>query len=445
MSRSSPADSLPPEASPHVPVRQARRAVLAASLFSLVLKLLIAMNTYGTEDVDTWRRFAFGVRQHGPVGIYGVNYKARTGLLYNHPPLVGDLLAVLNTLSDWRLGFQITLRGLSSLSDVVSALVVFELLRTRTDLTRARRAALGVALSPVLVLVSGYHGNTDPIFLALLLLGTYLVVDKRLPFYGGMVLACSISIKLVPVVALPSLGVYLACRRRRHRDLISAAAGFAITAALIWGPAVLLQWPALQHNVFGYTGIPDRPWGPVSFATKAHLHAVAHFLIGPGRIGALAVCAVAPAVFVWRRPHVVVSAVASSLLLFLVLSPAFSVQYLAWGVAAGYLVDGAWARAFNVLGGLLLLKVYDRWNDGSWGRIAFGKSFTTTELVCAGVLWAVLVVLLITTFRSALLGVDEPPARPRRPRVAWSRSCPKAENRDMSIRPGAAAGTRAES
>ena len=85
-----------------------------------------------------------------------------------------------------------------------------------------------------------------------------------------------------------------------------------------------------------------------------------------------------------------------SLVALLILSPAFGVQYLAWAVAAAFLLDFWSATLYNVLGGLLLYQVYDTWNGGlPWSEIARGQIFTPDQRDWAGLLWVVLIVVLV--------------------------------------------------
>jgi len=124
------------------PVARARLAVTAASAVALALKLVIAATTFGTEDVRTFGVFADGAMERGPVGVYSINFAAQ-GLLYNHPPLIGFYLDALSRV-DLPLGFS--LRAVSSLADMVSAVLVFELVQRRTTLRRGLAAGMLVGL-----------------------------------------------------------------------------------------------------------------------------------------------------------------------------------------------------------------------------------------------------------------------------------------------------------
>jgi Gpi18-like mannosyltransferase len=58
-------------------------------------------------------------------------------------------------------------------------------------------AAVLVGWSPVLFVASGFHGNTDPLFVMFALLSVYLLVVCDRPLAAGLVFAIAVSIKLV--------------------------------------------------------------------------------------------------------------------------------------------------------------------------------------------------------------------------------------------------------
>ena len=405
-------------------VRAARRKILVFALAALVVKLLIAATTYGTNDIAHWGDFLAGVRQAGPVGVYGFAFPANRSF-YNHPPLIGYFLEFVNLVSNTGVPYRFTIRAVSSLADVGSTFLVFELLRRRISQRRAQFAAIGVAISPVLILVSGFHGNTDPIFVTFVLLSTYLLVDRRMPLAGGAAVAIAIGVKIVPMVVIPAL--FLFALRRGRRDAVRFVLGFAVTFAITWGPALALQFAVLRTNVFGYAGSPQSPWG---------ISQIGHWLgdpswvttfAGPGRTLVVVICAVVPAIAVWRRPEVVVAAVGWSLLTFLALAPAWGIQYMVWPLAACYLIDVAWGTVYNVAAGVAMFVIYNLWSGGlPWYR-AYATYLTEPfYLVVLMVSWVVLVVVLIrgiiTMFPRRSAGfLMEPsgvvPAGKRRPAV----------------------------
>ena len=388
---------------------RARTTVLVIALLVLAPKLVIAAVTQGTNDVFSWVAFARGVAQKGPVGVYELPFSS----IYNHPPLVGYFLEVVNALTVIGIPVKFTIRALSSIADVASAVLVFELLRTRRSMTIATISGVLVGASPVLFLVSGFHGNTDPIFLMLVLLSCFLLVDKRMGLVGGGVLALALGVKLVPVVVLPTLFVYLL--RRDRKRLVGALVGFMAVFLISWGPALVREWRPLKQHVIGYSGVSAREWGLVEFGHLAKDQNLINFLIGPGRMLIVALCALLPAALLWRRPGLVSEAVGLCLVGFLAFSPAFGVQYLAWALAAAFLVDFWYAITYNILGGFFLYNVYDHWSDGlPWDR-AQAMLFTADQVVFGMAVWASLLVVFGVGLRRLIAAQFAPYTEPDPP------------------------------
>lgn len=359
----------------------------------LVLKLVIAATTFGTNDIVHWGDFLTGVKQAGPVGIYALTFPANNSF-YNHPPLIGYLLSFVNLVQDAGIPYRFTIRTISSLADVGTTLVVFELLRRRISPAHARMGAIGVAVSPILIMVSGFHGNTDPLFVFLIFLAVLLVVDLHRPGLGGVAIALAVGIKIVPMVVLPVLAVYLV--RRNRPQFWRWLAGFVTAFAVTWGPALLLQFGAVRRDVIGYSGVGYSPWG---------IEQIGHWLGDPSWVAAFAgtgrslvvvVCAVVPVIAVCRRPEVIVPAIGWSLIGFLALAPTWGAQYMVWPVAACYLIGITWGTLYNIAGGVVLFMVYDRWSGGlPWYQARATYVVPLHELLAMQVPWLVLVVVLI--------------------------------------------------
>ncbi|MDP9094094.1 MAG: glycosyltransferase family 39 protein [Actinomycetota bacterium] len=363
--------------------------VLAGALALLVPKLWMAATTFGTNDMAHWLHFMNGVRLSGPIGVYGRRFP---GELYNHPPLIGYYLELLNGAAHVGISQTFSLRAVSSVADVVTAVVVFELMRARRPLGEATVAGLVVACSPILLIISGYHGNTDPVFTMFALLSVYLLVDRQAPIGAGVAIALSIGVKIVPIVVVPTLLVY--ALRRGRSTTVKFAASSVVVSLLYWGPAMLEQARNIRRNVLGYTGFNAHTWGVDLLGGPAGRSSWSHWIEGPGRLLVVALCALAPALMVWLRPDQAVRGVALALVGFLALTPTFGTQYLVWAAAASALLSVRGAAAFNIPGGALLAKTYTRWNGGHipW-KVAHASRFTPNEQRAGVIVW---VVLLIT-------------------------------------------------
>ncbi|MFC1406065.1 MULTISPECIES: glycosyltransferase 87 family protein [Streptacidiphilus] len=377
--------------------QRARTTVLLVGLAAAAAKAAIAATTHGTDDVRTFIRFARVIAHTGPVGVYGVPGLTR----YNHGPLTGILLAGMSRLAVYGAPMPLLIRLPAILADLLTCLLVFELTRTRMGVRRARWCGTAVALSPVLVAVSGFHGNTDPVFAALTLLSAWLLTRRRLPLQAGIALGLALSIKIVPVVAVPAL-LIAAFRLGRGHGYRFAVALAATLAALWSGP--MLRYPKQVHaDVLSYAGISYRPWGLPHLAALmgVPLHWI-HLWVGPGRFSVVLLAAATGAWIAWRRPQEAGAAVGLSLAAMLLFSTASAAQYLAWA-AAGVLVAEFWSGlAYNLLAGAFLSELYARWSSHWYWDFARATRWTPLEVQAGVAVWASLAVALALGIRAVL-------------------------------------------
>jgi hypothetical protein len=354
-------------------------AGLSVVLFTA--KALTAWFTTGTDDALFWGLFARTVDRVGPVAIYSEHLVIR----YNHPPPIGWLLVGLNQLTDLGLPFRFLIRLPACLADIGSTFLVFELLRRRAALRTAVTGAVVVAVSPVLFVISGFHGNTDSVFVCFVLLAVWLLADADRPVLAGLAFAAAVGVKLVPIVLLPAL---LAAAFRRGRGVrFTAAAGLAVLAS--WLPAVLREYPAMKANVFGYAG-QTGTWGISALLRRLGATGAIDAYAGAGRYAVLAAAALPAAWWAWRRAGDLPAAVGLALVTFLALSPAFAPQYLAWPVAAGALLSPVLAGVYSAAAGTVLVVLYTKWSGGfPWDR-AHPRPASRSDLVLLLAAWAVL-------------------------------------------------------
>ena len=396
-------------------VTRARSTVLGVAGLALILKVIVAFRTFGTGDVARWQLFAEGVRAAGPVGVYGLVWP---GALYNHPPLIGYFLELVNGFGHLGVGVGSAIRVASSIADVISAVLVFQLLSRRVDLRVATASGILVGVSPVLFMVSGFHGNTDPIFTMLTLLSVWLLADHDRPALAGAAMALALGVKIVPIVAVPALLVYAGTRGARTfwRFTGVGAAVFAVT----WGPALALQGKHVLADVIFYKGSDLRQWGLIQIGHWLSDPAWSSFLIGPGRFLVLVVCCGGPAWFVWRRPDTLAPAVGLSLAAFLLLSPAFGVQYAAWPIAGSYLIGLGVATLYNVAAGAMLFAIYNRWSGGLPWYGGHASKYVDSEVALGIAAWTALLLVVVTGMWRLIADVRSADPRPGATRTARS-------------------------
>jgi hypothetical protein len=149
--------------------------------------------------------------------------------------------------------------------------------------------------------------------------------------------------------------------------------------------------------------------------------------VGPGRYVVLACAAGLPALLVWRRPDQLGAAVGLSFATFLLLSPAFGMQYLVWPLAGAFLVNFWAASIYTVFVSAFIVHVYSWWNRArpwNWYE-AKARVFRPEDLNMAFIAWTILLAVVITGLW--LL---------RRPRTS---TAPVLANPTTTAPPGAAA------
>lgn len=381
--------------------RAARRLVLVVSAAILAIKLWFAASTMGTTDAFYWTAFADAGREVGPVRIYSFfNDDFPDGspdggeILYNHPPLIGYWLWFLNGLESFGPSIRFLVRATASVADLVTTLVIFEMIRRRQELPVATASALLVAMSPILLVISGFHANTDPVFVMLVILAAYLLVDRNAPIGAGVALGLAFGVKIVPVVVVPLFLVWALGAGWRVLLRFVGAAGLVVL--LTWLPPLVQEWDRMMRNVIGYAGISVRQWGLQQIVAWLGDPGWATALMtGPWRYAALLIGAGVPAWLVWRRRAALPAALGIALGLLLTLSPAFGHQYLVWPAAAVFFLSLIGGALYNLTAGLLLVVVYTRWSGGFPWDAAWGSPMTPTEVFLAFGVWALLLAVVV--------------------------------------------------
>lgn len=375
-------------------------AVIVVGVVCLVLKLWIAASTFGTDDVRYWSEFLGGVEEHGPIGIYGTDgYEAP----YNHPPLVGWMLLGMANLADLGLSVPFLVRVPAILADLGAALMIFLLLRHgRSDRTAAVAACL-FSTSPLLFVISGFHGNTDPVFILLALVASHALVLRSNGLVAGVSIALAVSVKLTPVVMLPLLLV-LAVRAGR-RVWVRFLAGGAVVAVVLWLPALGLRGPEMFSQVLGYAGVGPRQWGLSGLASALGVPGDVVFGLGDlTRFLVVAFSAVAPLALLRTARTDQVALLGLPLCLFLLLTPTFGYQYLTWALAPAFLL-APWvlANLYSFASGLTAVLVYSSWNDAPPWRWDEARSTPTPDqyLPLLALTWAVLAMVCVSGARRA--------------------------------------------
>ena len=306
--------------------------VVAAALGAAALKLCIALNTEGTNDVFFFFKFAQNLTQHGLEWTY--RYQPR----FNHPPLTSYFLrgiyslGAVRALQETGLMFPFLLRLPGIIADFV---VVLLMLRLRKRWALPTWSLLLLALSPVSIMVSGFHGNTDPVLVLFVVLAAYLCVRNQ-PTSCGVVLALSCGIKIVPALLLPVFFWFWYSRQRTMRFLFP----FIVTVIAI-SIQPLLSFPLpFARNVLAYGSY----WGLWGITYWLRLTGWSQFAVIDYHNVPLAenivsnalklIIIIAALMIAWRRRNMdsrgLFGSIAYVWLVFFAFAPGVGPQYLVW-------------------------------------------------------------------------------------------------------------------
>ena len=256
--------------------------------------------------------------------------------------------------------FSLRMKVLGLLAEVLSAALVYRIWSRRR---RPRLAALAFAaygLSMPLILVSGYHCNTDCAVAGLTLLSVYLLQTARRPFWAGLALAVALNVKLMPLVLIPAL--LSQCRSRRDVLHFGAGVGLAIVP---FAPFLINSAPDMYHKMVTYNSAP-LDWGINAFLNS--MGDLKPFSIITARLRApflwssryviMAVITLLSGIAAFRRRPFGYEMGALAWAVFLILTPGYAVQYAVCVLPLLFVVDIRRAIAYSLWSGLLLLVIY---------------------------------------------------------------------------------------
>jgi uncharacterized membrane protein len=343
-----------------------RNALTIAVLIGLAARLALVATSIGTNDVPfmiLWAKFA---RESGIAHAYARRWEL------NHPPLSLLIIHWLDLIAA-RTGLEFTdlLRLLQVFADMVTTFALAAIVRIRSI---DPDPAILFVISPAAIAISGFHCNTDPTMVALLVVSILFLMRER-GFAAGLAFAASVGIKIIPLFALPFL--LLVRRDLRTRFAIAAAIGLLA----IFAPVVAIGGPAVLRNVFGYSGFAGK-WGfPALLLTieswiatprTTILFRAALWYANEGRYVVAAAVIALFAYAAWRfRERTAeggcppLAIVPTIMLIVLALAPGFGIQYLLWplpllpyAVGKRMLITVSTAISFYVL------MTYTIWSGG---------------------------------------------------------------------------------
>ncbi|HEY1760480.1 MAG TPA: glycosyltransferase family 39 protein [Bryobacteraceae bacterium] len=400
MKQHSPMDTFV-EASPSGPLaaspvlsmtRRARVLLAGVASLALLSKILLALKTYGTNDVYVYDQFSVWSRYLG-VSLY------RMDSTFNHPPSMIYFLHFLSWVAvATGLPFSFWIRLPSILADTANLWLVWKMVGERSQDRSIFWSLILLACAPTLILISGFHGNTDSVVIFFILLTIYLVERDATyqlerdasAWVAGAAFSLAHCVKVFPLIVAPVILLNLSGRARKIK--FCAAAGAVLLAA--WSPFIFQDPQAIIGQVFGYRSVYGN-WG-LSFLAR-QLPANQHWvqsLDTDFRLGGAYLTLGLVWIVSWRmnweavRPRLF-SQAGLVFLLFLAVSNGFGVQYLSW--LAPWVVELGWAPSaiFYAASGVFLFLVYNFWSQGFPWYLAdslnvgnYPGHFDHAELIC---------------------------------------------------------------
>jgi len=341
-----------------------RPAIVAVAVLFCVFKIVINWNTYGSTDALLWETNLQTLQHSGATELYrgGTNLRDEGGIyhheVFNHPPFMIHLVSWWGALAEFTgRPMRFWMRLTCSAADIAGVFLLLALLR-RMPSRPDPGSLLLVAASPVSLMISGFHGNTDPIMIALLLLSIFWL-ETGPAMLAGAALGMAANIKIVPLLFAPALFFSL-----RGRKKIEFAAGGLLMFAAGSMPTIVENPALVARNVFGYSpqsGI----WGLPAFVT---ILGTPEFLAVFAQVTKVASIALMVVASIWmnrgeRRPHRLLQCALLSFVL-LAFTPGFGVQYLAWVVPFTCLLRLREALAFHASAAVFLFSYYTRAGGG---------------------------------------------------------------------------------
>lgn len=345
--------------------------VLIVALLAVAAKIYCALTTYGTVDVILYYNFAREVAHDGVVNTY------LHDRVFNHPPLLGNYLAFAWTLAggtdDMKANGQMfafyhRLPGI--ISDFLVVLLVMWI-RRRTGRPPLWAIAL-LAASPISFMISGYHGNYDPL-IPLGLVLTVVACLQRRALLAGVLLGVACQVKIIPLIMSPVLFFYWWQQGRRNAWVFTAATVVTLligwSAPLLAVPEIFMRQVLVYNSIWGWwgitylfniSGIPGLA-GMVSLKPLSPSQAlVTQTLKALVIIGTL--------VLAWRRRKGTAAELLATMglvwALFFTFAPGFGVQYLAWVSPFLLYYSPRWFVAFTSSASLALFIFYNTISQG---------------------------------------------------------------------------------
>jgi hypothetical protein len=333
-----------------------------------LLRIGLVVFSPGTLDVVVWEGHAREIAERGLIAYYhGGQYT------FNHPPLMGSLASAAWQLTEATgIPFRLLLRLPTALVDAGTALLLVAALgRCTSPMLRRARYALGAAywLSPLAIIFSAHHGNTDSSLAFFVLAAALCIADGR-PVAAGALLGASLWIKIPGILAAPVLALALP----RWEERIRFGATTLGVGVLTWLPALVADARVVIDSVLLYSGLRVQTtsggqiWGLQVFypeipSLPETLREPARALIKGYYRWNTWVCVVPIVLFAWLRRErrsleAIAYGVTGSYVILYGFSNLWAFQYLAWALPFWWMAPARFSAPAQILCTLYVYGLY---------------------------------------------------------------------------------------
>ena len=318
-----------------------KAAFISLLLAALAFRLILIATSFGSTDallMMSWAHIAerFGV----PRAYLYAQY-------LNHPPLALWIAATADRVGSLiGLEFPDIFRLLQTTADVVTAAILYKMSKS------CEMVAFFFA-SPAAIFLSGFHCNSDPTMIALLVASVWIA--SRSAAGSGALLGASGSIKIAPLPLAPFFLLQMSWARRLLFGVLLCA------SVIPYIPVVRISgWVAIR-NIFGYSG-SGYEWGFCGIGFLMRNRPFAEFYAHNGRFIVIAALALL-FVFYLKRPAPLTAMIGVALLSMNFFAPGFGVQYLVWPLPfLLFALPRQLAYALNAALSLFLFATYTLWS-----------------------------------------------------------------------------------
>jgi hypothetical protein len=238
-------------------------------------------------------------------------------------------------------------------------------------------------------MVSGFHVNTDPVVVCGVLWSIYLIGCRRYA-WAGVALGAALLIKLTALLFVPALFIAAGARRAVTIGVV------ALVCLCVFSLPFIVEFPTtIGASISGYSGA-GRYWGILAVSVIAGAHGAELWYHTFGKIAALSAVGMAALILRYRgRQDAMLNNCGLSAALFLVLTPGFGVQYLAYLVPWVAVARPLFRVGFHAVAGVFLVAFYT-WGNG--GFPWYSANFFTTRLMPLHVFSLGLATWMVTGF-----------------------------------------------